>query len=158
MHKIKRQFGARFAQVLAKCPTLVADLEEMRRQGVSIRRLSGHCQAFAEPRKRRIYIGSKCSMSYQLVSLAHEKVHVLDSPTPTPVPGKTRRKQFIHQCLEAEVDAIEHEVKVIEELLAARVKVGEGELAWHRLYQQGGRAALRQGIEAAFTSTTGEKY
>src|SRR4051812_3265671 len=119
MQRIKKQFGKSFADAIAKCPTLLADLQQIRANGVKIRKIGGHCQAYSMTPKKTIYIGSKCPLSYQLISLAHEKVHVLVSPTPNPVPGRTSRKAFIDMCLNAETDCIEHEVIVVGELLAA---------------------------------------
>jgi hypothetical protein len=158
MQRIKKQFGNSFADAIAKCPTLLADLQQIRANGVKIRKVGGHCQAYSMTQKKTIYIGSKCSLSYQLISLAHEKVHVLVSPTPNPVPGRTSRKAFIEMCLNAETDCIEHEVIVVGELLAAGYKVDEHSMSWYRRHQKGGRAAIRAAIEAAVTSNTGEKY
>jgi hypothetical protein len=158
MQRIRKQFGKAFADAIALCPTLQADLQQIRANGVKIRKVGGHCQAYSMTLKKTIYIGSKCSLSYQLISLAHEKVHVLVSPTPNPVPGRTSRKAFIDMCLEAETDCIEHEVIVVGELLAAGIKVDAHSMKWYRLHQQGGRAAIRAAIEKAVTSNTGEAY
>ncbi|GEM_PF-417216 len=158
MDQIKRQFGAAFAEALAQCPTLVADLREIRQNGVRIRKLSGHCQAYSNRDRKTIYIGSRCSLSYKLISLAHEKVHVLVSPTPNPIPGKTGRQAFIDMCLNAETDAIVHEVQVTGELVRAGIPVDKHSLTWYRRFKRGGRAAVRKAIEGAYTSNTGEKY
>lgn len=158
MQRIRKQFGAKFADALAKCPTLKADLEEIRSSGVTIRRVGGHCQAYSMLARKRIYIGSSCSLSYQLIALAHEKIHMIDSPTPPPVPGVTGRQSFIEMCLASEVDAICHEVVVAEELLAAGLPVDSHSLSWVKRFRQGGRAAIRKAIESAVTSNTGEKY
>lgn len=158
MNKLRRQFGESFIEALSKCPTLVADLAEIRANGVKIRKLGGHCQAYSNRGKKTIYIGARCKLSYKLISLAHEKVHVLVSPTPDPVPGKTSRQAFINMCLEAETDCIEHEVKVVAELLAARITVDDHSMGWYRRYQKGGRQAIREAMENAHASTTGEKY
>jgi hypothetical protein len=158
MQRIRKQFGAAFADALAKCPTLVADLQVLRQHGVRIRKVGGHCQAYSNHFTKSIYIGSKCNMTYQLVGLGHEKVHVLDSPTPNPVPGKTGRREFIDMCLNAETDAIVHEVQIVSELLAAGYKVDSHSLSWYRRFKRGGRFAIRKAIEEAVTSNTGEKY
>jgi hypothetical protein len=158
MQRIRKQFGAKFADALAKCPTLVADLKAIRAAGVKIRKVGGHCQAYSMLARLTIYIGSRCGLSYKLVSLAHEKVHMLDSPTPSPTPGKTGRKAFIEMCLGSEVDAIVHEVQVVAELLAAGIHVDDHSMKWYRLHKKGGRAAIRKAIEEAVTSNTGEKY
>jgi hypothetical protein len=158
MKKIRRQFGAEFADALAQSPTLMKDLAEIRAAAVKIRKLSGRCQAYSNSRKMTISIAAECDLSYKLISLAHEKVHVLVSPTANPVPGKTSRRAFIDLCLEAETDAIEHEVQVTAELLAYGLKVDEHSLSWLRRYKRGGRAAIRKAIETSFTSNTGERY
>jgi type VI secretion system secreted protein VgrG len=158
MELIKRQFGAKFADALLKSPTLVADLAEIRAAGVRIRKLSGRCQAYSNRDKRAIYISGRCNLSYKLISLAHEKVHVLVSPTPDPKAGVTGRRDFIEMCLNAETDAIEHEVKVASELLAAGIAVDAHSLKWLRRYKRGGRAAIRKALENSYTSNTGELY
>lgn len=158
MQRIRKQFGATFADALAKCPTLVADLVALRQAGVKIRKVGGHCQAYSNHFTKTIHIGTKCNLTYQLVALGHEKVHVLDSPTPHPVPGKTGRQAFIDMCLNAETDSIVHEVQIVAELLAAGYKVDAHSMTWYRRFKRGGRAAIRKAIEEAVTSNTGEKY
>ncbi len=158
MKRIRRQFGAKFADALAKCPTLVADLAELRAAGVKIRKLSGRCQAYSNSAKMTISISARCSLSYKLISLAHEKVHVLVSLTPNPTPGVTGRQTFIDMCLNAETDAIEHEVQVATELLAAHIEVDNHSKEWLARWRRGRRAAIRKAIEEAYTSTTGETY
>lgn len=158
MDQLRRQFGDKFVKILSLCPTLVADLAEIRAAGVKIRKLGGRCQAYSNRDKRTIYIGARCSLSYKLISLAHEKVHVLVSPTPDPLPGITGKQAFVDMCLEAETDAIEHEVKAVAELLGANVKIDDHSMMWYRRWRRGGRAAIRRGIEKAYTSNTGELY
>jgi hypothetical protein len=158
MEQIRRQFGDKFAKALSKCPTLVADLQEIRAAGVKIRKLGGRCQAYSDRDKRTIYIGGRCGLSYKLISLAHEKVHVLVSLTPDPIPGKTGRQAFIDMCLNAETDAIVHEVVVAGELLAAGIAVDDHSMKWYRRFKRGGRAAIRKAIEQSYTSNTGERY
>lgn len=156
--KLQRQFGARFIQAVAKCPTLIADLKDIHANGIIIRKVGGHCQAYSIRKKKSIYVGSKCKLSYKLISIAHEKIHVLDSPTPDPVPGKTGRQWFIDACLDGETDSIVHEVVIVGELLAAGHEVDDHSMKWFRRFNKGGRAAIRKAIEEAFTSNTGEKY
>lgn len=158
MLRIRKQFGAKFADALAKSPTLVKDLEELRAAGVKIRRVGGHCQAYTMAERKTIYIGTKCKLGYQLMALAHEKVHMIGSPTQPPIARVTGRQAFIEHCLECEVDCIVHEVAVAKELLAAGVKLDAHSLSWVKRYKRGGRPAIRKAIEKAVTSNTGEKY
>ena len=158
MQQLKRQFGAPFANALAQCPTLIQDVADLRAASVRVRRVGGHCQAYSIRKRMTIYIGSKCKLSYQLISLAHEKIHVLVSPTDNPIPGVTGRQDFIDSCLESETDSIVHEVIVVGELLAAGYPVDDHSMKWYRRFKRGGRAAIRKAIEAAFTSNTGERY
>jgi hypothetical protein len=143
---------------LSQCPTLVQDVADLRAAGVRIRRVGGHCQAYSMRKRMTIYIGSKCKLSYQLISLGHEKIHVLVSPTDDPVPGVTGRQAFIDSCLESETDSIVHEVIIVGELLAAGYPVDDHSMKWYRRFQKGGRAAVRKAIAEAFTSNTGERY
>jgi hypothetical protein len=158
MRRIRKQFGVKFAEALAQCPTLVADLKEIRQNGVKIRRVGGHCQAYSNRDRKTIYIGSRCNLSYQLVALAHETIHVLVSPTPDPMPRITSRQGFIDMCLNAETDCIVHEVRVVAELLAAGYDVDAHSLSWYRRYKTGGRAAILKAMQKAITSNTGERY
>jgi hypothetical protein len=155
---IRRQFGDKFADALAKSPTLVKDLELLRAAGVKIRKVGGHCQAYSMFQKKVIYLGSKCNISYLLIALGHEKVHVLDSLTPNPTPRVTGRKEFVNMCLEAETDAIVHEVVIAEELLTAGFTVDDHSMKWVRRFRKGGRKAIRTAMNTAIASNTGEKY
>lgn len=158
MQLIRKQFGASFADALATSPTLVADLSALRAAGVKIRKISGHCQAYSMYKRKSIYIGARCKLSYKLISLAHEKVHVLDKITPDPTPRVTGRKEFIHMCLEAETDAIVHEVVVAEELLNAGLEVDDHCMKWVKLFGKSGRKGIRKAMNNAHASNTGEKY
>lgn len=159
MRYIKRQFGAKFAEALSKCPTLVKDLSEIRKAGIKIRRFKGHEQAYSELRRMRIMVSTGCSMTYALVALAHEKVHLLVTPTPPPVPGFTTRRQFIDRGIKSEVDAICHEVKVVGELLAAGYEVDSHSMSWYRRFQRGGKSAIKKALlRKTVTSNTGENY
>lgn len=158
MLRIRKQFGLKFADALSKSPTLVKDLEELRAAGVKIRRVGGHCQAYTMNERKTIYIGTKCKLGYQLIALAHEKVHMVGSPTQNPVPRVTGRQAFIDHCLDCETDCIVHEVVVANELLAAGVKLDDHSLSWVKRFKRGGRAAIRRAIAKATTSNTGEKY
>lgn len=158
MLRIRKQFGNKFADAMSKSPTMVKDLEELRAAGVKIRRVGGHCQAYTMTERKTIYIGTKCKLGYQLIALAHEKVHMLGSPTQNPIPRVTGRQAFIDHCLDCETDCIVHEVVVAKELLAAGVKLDDHSLSWVKRYKRGGRAAIRRAIAKATTSNTGEKY
>lgn len=158
MKAFRKQFGREFADALGKSPTLVADLSEIRAGGVKIRKVGGHCQAYSMLTRMTIYIGSKCKLSYALIALAHEKVHLLVSQTPNPTPRVSSRQAFIEMCLEAETDAIVHEVQVVQELLDASIKVDTHSMKWYRRFKKGGRAAIREAMNEAITSNTGEKY
>lgn len=158
MDRIKRQFGLKFANALASSSTLLADLGAIREAGVKIRKVGGHCQAYSMYKKKTIYIGSSCKLSYQLIALAHEKVHVLDRITPDPTPRITGRAAFIDMCLNAETAAIVHEVVVAEELLSEGIPVDDHSMSWVTRFRKDGAAAIRKAMEVAIASNTGEKY
>lgn len=161
MDKIRKQFGRALADTLAKCPTLVADLEELRQHGVKIRKVSGegkHCQAYSMRKRMTIYLGTHCSIAQKLIALAHEKVHLIVKPTPDPIPRTMGRQEFIDFNLNAETDCIVHEVKVTGELVKLGLKVDDHSLSWLRRYQRGGRPAILKAMRKAVTSNTGELY
>ncbi|MCC7530395.1 MAG: hypothetical protein IT342_17860 [Candidatus Melainabacteria bacterium] len=161
MEKLRKQFGHELAETLAKCPTLVADLAELRKHGVKIRKVSGegkHCQAYSMRKRMTIYLGTHCSVAQKLIALAHEKVHVIVKPTPDPIPREMGRKEFIEFNLNAETDCIVHEVKVTAELVKLGLKVDDHSLSWLRRYKRGGRPAILKAMRKAITSNTGELY
>lgn len=161
MENIRKQFGREFADTLAKCPTLVADLEELRQHGVKIRKVSGegkHCQAYSMRKRMTIYLGTHCSVAQKLIALAHEKVHMIVKPTPDPIPRTMGRQEFIEFNLNAETDCIVHEVKVTAELVKLGLKVDDHSMSWLRRYKRGGRPAILKAMRKAVTSNTGELY
>lgn len=161
MERLSKQFGREFAETLAKCPTLVADLAELRERGVKIRKVSTegkHCEAYSMRKRMTIYLGSRCSVAQKLIALAHEKVHVIVKPTPDPIPREMGRQEFIEFNLNAETDCIVHEVKVTAELVKLGLKVDDHSLSWLRRYRSGGRPAILKAMRKAITSNTGELY
>jgi len=161
MEKLQRQFGRQLVETLVKCPTLVADLAELRKHGVKIRKVSGegkHCQAYSMRKRMTIYLGTHCTVAQKLIALAHEKVHVIVKPTPDPIPREMGRQEFIEFNLNAETDCIVHEVKVTAELVKLGLKVDDHSLSWLKLYKRGGRPAILKKMRKAVTSTTGELY
>lgn len=158
VRNLKRQFGKRLVETALKSPTLMADIERIRNEGVRIRLVDGPCRAYYDRKKRTIYIGRWCPRNYKIISIAHEFVHAIVKPTIDPVPGKTGRQEFIDRCLEEETEAIVHEIHIVRELLKADVKVDPKELEWLNRYKRGGRRAIRKALEKTITSTTGEDY
>lgn len=161
MEKLRKQFGRKFADTLAQCPTLVADVAELRKHGVKIRKVTGegkHCQAYSMRNRMTIYLGTHCSIAQKLIALAHEKVHVIVKPTPDPIPREMGRAEFIEFNLNAETDCIVHEVKVTRELVKLGLEVDAHSLSWLRRYRRGGRPAILKAMRKAVTSNTGELY
>lgn len=158
LRNLRRQFGKRLVELALKSPTLVADIQRIRDEGVKIRLVDGPCRAYYDRKKRTIYIGRWCPRNYKLISIAHEFVHALVKPTIDPVPGITGRQEFIERCLEEETEAIVHEINIVKELIKAGVKVDPKELEWLNRYKRGGRKAIRKALEKTITSTTGEGY
>ena len=120
VRNLKRQFGKRLVETALKSPTLMADIERIRHEGVRIRLVDGPCRAYYDRKKRTIYIGRWCPRNYKLISIAHEFVHAIIKPTIDPVPGQTGRQEFIDRCLEEETEAIVHEIHIVRELAQSR--------------------------------------
>lgn len=158
MQRIRRQFGVRSAEMLAASPTLVADLKEIRRRGVKIRRVGGACHAESVASDKIILIGRNCSRVVQLLYLAHEAEHVLRGMTPDPSPRKMTRRQYVKASLDEETQCVLHEIQVAGELMAAGYKVDDDAMTWYRRYRRGGRQAVRKAIEKAMASATDELY
>jgi hypothetical protein len=158
MLELKKQLGKGLVEAALKSPTLMADIERIRNEGVRIRLVDGPCRAYYDRKRRTIYIGKWCPRNYKLISIAHEFVHAIVKPTIDPVPGQTGRQEFIDRCLEEETEAIVHEIHIVRELLKADVAVDPKELEWLNRYKRGGRKAIRKALEKTITSTTGEDY
>jgi hypothetical protein len=161
MKLLQRQFGKAFIDALSKSPTLLNDLAELRANGVKIRRVDNkYSNTFAEsdPRKKVIYIGKNCPISYQLAALAHEKFHVLTRLTPLADPNKIRRGAFVNECFQCEVEACAHDLVVTAELSDAGLEIDEHTIKALTIFEAGGRRALRKYLSQATTSNTGETY
>jgi hypothetical protein len=161
MKRLRKQFGAEFVETLVKSPTLVADLAEIRANGVKIRRVNNLLsQTFAEsdPLTKIIYICKNCPLSYQLTALAHEKYHVVTRVTPLADPNKISRGAFVKECFTCELEATLHDLIVAAELQAAGLTLDDHTLGLLTCYQAGGRRALRKKLSQSTTSTTGQTY
>lgn len=158
MQRIRRQFGSKFAEMLAQCPSLVADLKEVRRRNIRIRRVKGECQAWSEPSSRVIYIGRSCSRVIQLLYLAHECEHMLRGQTPDPSPRRISRRRYVSMSLDEETSCIIRECEVVRELMDAGYKVDSDTMTWYRRWRRGGRKAVRRAVEKAVASGTADKY
>jgi len=158
LRNLRRQFGRRLVEAALKSPTLLDDIQLIRKTGVRIRLIDGPCRAYYDRKKRTIYIGRWCPRNYKLISIAHEFVHAIVKPTVDPVPGKTGRQEFVNRCLDEETEAIVHEIHIVKELMRAGVCVDPKELEWLRRYKRGGRKAIRRALQKTITSTTGEDY
>ena len=160
MKRIKRQFGAAFADAMAQCPTLLADLNELRRRDMKIRRINKCCQAYSFNEDRTMFISSRCSLVDQLLYFGHEAHHLLHSRVPIlPVAVKTMsRSRYVRLCLDEETDCVVHECLITQELIAAGYKIPDGDMTWYRRYRRGGRAAVRKAMAETQISVSSEKY
>lgn len=153
MRLLKRQFGAAFVEALAKSPTLVKDVEEIRQRGFKIRRVKGR-QFYSRLENKTIYIGTDCHLSLQLVNLGHEKTHLVnDRPIVDSFMDSKDRQAFVEERIGFEADAGIHEFEIAAELIAAGVPVLWEKHAWLRRYRKGGRAAVVEAIHRVTAST-----
>ncbi|MBX9772583.1 MAG: hypothetical protein K2X29_14495, partial [Candidatus Obscuribacterales bacterium] len=81
MKNLRRQFGKKLVETAQKSPSLVRDIERIRKEGVKIRLVDGPCRAYYDRKRKTIYIGRWCPRNYKLISIAHEFVHALVKPT-----------------------------------------------------------------------------
>lgn len=158
MQRIRRQFGAKFAEMLAASPTLVSDLNEIRRRDIKIRRVRGVCQAESIPANKLIRIGRSCGRLTQLLYLAHEAEHLLRGTTPEPAGKKLTRAQYVKMSLDEETQCVIHEILVAGELLAAGYELDDDTMTWYRRYRRGGRKAVRRAVAKTIASATDELY
>lgn len=158
LHNLRRQFGKSLVAVAIQSATFLHVLREIRTHKVKIRLVDGPCRAYYDRKKRTIYIGHWCPRDYKIISLVHEYVHALVKPTIDPVPGVTGRQEFIYRCIGEETEAIAIEVQCVTDLLKAGIRLSDRDLKWFRLYEKGGRRAIRKELTTTVTSTTGEDY
>lgn len=158
LSNLERQFCKRLVATAIRSKTFVKALRRIRTEQVRIKQISGPCSAYYNCKKRIIYIGRRCPRNYKIISIVHEFVHALVSPTIDPIPGITGRKEFIRRCIGDETAAIALEVQCVDELLKAGVKLDKRDLKWLRLYKKHGRRGIRKKLQKTITSTTGEDY
>ncbi len=148
MNLLKRQFGAKFVSDISRSPTLVADIKEIRKRGIKIRRIKGGDVAYTEKANKLICIGKNASASFRLTALAHEAYHALHGRQSIDrlQPGMTRRC-FLNRVLNEETDCIVHELEVVHELLEAGVRwFDRGTMSWYHGWRRGGRAYIRRRV------------
>lgn len=158
MHRLKRQFGARVALLFAACPSLLADLKQIRRRGVRICRLNGHCQAYSEDGKKVIWVHRRCRPLTQIFYLAHEFEHALRGKILGKLKARLTRQEYVEIALAEETNCVLHEIAVAYELLEAGLKINAEAKLWCRRFERGGRQAIRNAIERTLVSTTNERY
>jgi hypothetical protein len=158
MYDFKRNFGRAFDEALRKSPTLAADVKKLYRRKIKIRRVYGQCRAYFSTTIQTIFIGSSCDLVRQLQYLAHEASHALYDRPVAATNQKLTRRQFINKNITNEVNAVMHELKVLQELHLASFPLDAVMRSWLRLYEVQGRGGLRSALENSKTSTTDESY
>ncbi len=153
MRRIQKQFGSKFAEMLAACPTLVKDLAELRRRRIKIWRTAGK-DVYSKRGLKLIRIGRNYTLMDQVLFLAHEAQHILRGRTPEPCKAGARA-QYIQRSLNEEVNCILHEIKVLDELKAAGYDITNTDLTFYRKFKRGGRLAVRRALTR--TEVAGER-
>ena len=154
---LRKQFGEQCFNIMLLSPTIMKNLEEIKRLKIKIRLLGGVCAAYYDGDKKTIYVGRWCSKVYKATSIAHEYVHAVTYPTNNPEEGENR-EEFIQRCLWAETYAVINEIKATKELIKAKIQVESKLLAWLKIYRRGGKNAIFKSMHTAITSTTKEQY
>jgi hypothetical protein len=158
MKNIKRQFGAKFAETLAKSPTLVRDVAEMRKRGIKIRRIRSRNIFHAQHSTKTAYIGPGHVVD-QLSSLGHELTHLLRGKTVVQRFNEAMYpSQFIEAFLDEETTCEMHGTLIVDELLSAGVAIPAQSKHVHRVYKKGGRKQIRFMVECSIVDYTGEYY
>jgi hypothetical protein len=156
----KRRFGANFAQAAAKSPTFMADLRMLKRHQSRIFIVPHRTLAYFSG--TTIYIGTHGGFLYQLLSLAHEKFHVINQTNTCPDARKISRKEYVKRWLKIEADAETHALRVLDELIAAGQKVvyrtPQKRVRRYQSWKENGQKSLVQIMARTKISTTGETY
>lgn len=158
MQRIRRQFGLKVATFFAACPSLLADLKQIRRRGIRICRLDGPCRAYSEEGKKVIWIHRRCRPLTQVFYLAHEFEHVLRGKILSKLRPRMTRNEYVEMALSEETDCVLNEITVAFELMAAGFTVNAEAFDWCRRFQRGGKEAVRNAIRRTLASTTNERY
>jgi hypothetical protein len=157
-YNLRRNFGPDFVEALPFSPTLVADIKQLRKHRIRIRRVPGEARGWYDPDKRTVYLSVEYDTISALKILAHEKFHAIDDPLVPCDPKKITRRGYIRRSLDCEANAFMHELKVAEELSKANYIISMADHYWIRLMREQGRRAVRRKVGDWQNSITGEKY
>ncbi len=147
MQLLKRQFGKHFVDLLNKSPSLTADIKEMRKRGIRVRRSSRLAEAYACCNTKIITIGKKnASTVYQLINLAHELEHLLRGLVKGNDHKKLSLKRFVQRSLREETNCYVRECQIMDELIAAGVKIPDFLLKRYQKYYRGGWQGIRKKV------------
>lgn len=112
----RKKFGNHFARLASLSPTMISDLRGIKRAGVRVRVISGMDLAYCSG--RTLYIGTRGGDLHRLLSLAHEKFHVVNQRVTQrcPDPLSMTLAKYVRQRMNCEVDAELHALKILVEL------------------------------------------
>lgn len=152
------KFGVHFARLASLSPTMMSDLRGIKRAGVRVRVVSGMDLAYCSG--RTLYIGTRGGDLHRLLSLAHEKFHVINQRVTQrcPDPLKLTLKGYVRQRMNCEVDAELHALKILVELKARGVTLKTFMRGrWLKVLKRHGRQGFYKKLASAI-STSGETF
>lgn len=158
--QLNKLFGRHLAGFIAVSPTLASDLQALKEHHVRLR-LSQGCKRYASSNaeSRLITISRAGGRVYQLASIAHEKVHVIDQQHRHPDPLQCTMENFVDSKLDNEAEAEEHALIVYGELLSAGVRGrSDSRTTRYKIWRDGGFPALRKCMETTVESMTQNTY
>lgn len=151
---LEKRAGIRFLIAIAKSPTMLLVFDRIVQEKIKIVFLNQYLFADSNPVSKTIFIGKKAPISYKLVSIAHEFVHIAVRPTPDPFCSGMNEQEFVDECLEEEVESILAEQPVIAELQSAGYKVDSATLQWKAILDEYGREKIKETVALSCPSSS----
>lgn len=155
---IEQLLGPRLSSICHKSPTAWNDLKELLDAKISVKFVSGPCQAFYDQDEHTVSIGSACDNTHKVLAIAHEYAHAILFPTTKPRSTQITKSQFVSRSLEQEKDVITHELMVATELRAAGIKLDKATAQLLSDFQKDGRSAVSDVVLSSTTSSSNESY
>lgn len=146
MRYLQRRFGPHFVSLVRVSPRLVSDLERLRRQAVRIETLPRSIDAWCEPRRNLIAIGTGTTAQYGVMALAHEANHMLRPRVTDSSMSGLSEADYVKTIMEEETDCFCREAQTASDFAAAGIKLTRYARSWLSTWRRGGRPAVRKRV------------
>jgi len=125
----------------------MADIRELRRRKVRIRRLPGSIDAWSIKSDNLIAIGTGAPVHSQVITFAHEANHILRPKVDFDNMRSVPKRAFVKGIMREETDCFTREVEVSEDMERAGIRPTKYSREWKRAWKRGGRKAIHRKVE-----------